>query len=453
MIELTTVALFVLVCLIALRNPAWALALVFVMYSIEQALQVSSGIFLRIPPLANVCVALTVGACVVMTLSRSQRPLYGYATPQLYAVTTLFVWGAVSLLWSPSFESGLGMTRWGLPYVVLMVYAAPLLIDDIESLERFVLGFLVVGTLTTGLIVLNPGFSVKAGRLGIDIGGGFRTNPLAIGELGGMLLTTGVLALRPSGTAVVSTVLRTSACLLGGYLALQSGSRGQLVFALVIGICFVPLARRINNIGRFLGTVAIALTLVPLAMWAAQNFIGSQDLRRWDLSKLAEGAAVRNQNILDLFRAFATDPLAWFLGLGFNAFTSVTPTIEPYSHIFFVDVLTELGIPMFILLLWWLKRVWNDGLWLFRRYADDPEQRANLACLFAMFVFQLLIVNKQGYLWMATLFFLPGVMITRLRMREERLDSEYHESITDNDDADDATIDRHPESANSGLTH
>ncbi len=432
MIELATVGFFVLTCLIATRSAAWALALVFVMYSLEQALQSSSGIFLRIPPLANVCVAMSVGVCIVASLTRLRRPLHGFATPQLLAVTAMFVWAAASLLWTPSTESGLSLTRWGVPYVLLMVYAAPLLIDEVTSLRRFLYAFLLIGTATTALVVLNPGFTLKAGRLGIDIGGGFRTNPLAIGELGGMMLIVGVLSMRLANSATLSAMLRIAACLLGGYLALQSGSRGQLVFALAVSIFFTPMARKITNISRFLGIAAGAVILVPMAIWAAQYFLGSQELRRWDLNVLADGANVRNQNILDLFRAFATAPLAWFLGLGFNAFTSVTPTTEPYSHIFFVDVLTELGIPMFILLLWWLKKLFGDAMWLFRRFADDADERASITCLCAMFVFQLLIVNKQGYLWSATLFFLPGIMITRLRLREESLDAEFVEADTDN---------------------
>jgi hypothetical protein len=293
------------------------------------------------------------------------------------------------------------------------------------------LAFLLLGTLTTVLIVANPAFTLKMGRLGIDIGGGFRTNPLAIGEMGGMMLIIGVLSMRLANSATLSATLRVAACLLGGFLALQSGSRGQLVFALAVSICFTPMARKITNIPRFFSVAAGAAILVPLAIWAAQYFLGSQELRRWDFNVLAEGASVRNQNILDLFRAFGTAPLAWFIGLGFNAFTSVTPTIEPYSHIFFVDVLTELGIPMFILLLWWLKRLFGDAVWLFRRFAEDPEERAMIACLCALFAFQLLIVNKQGYLWCATLFFLPGVMITRLRVREESLDADIVDADTD----------------------
>lgn len=432
MIELATVGFFVLTCLIATRSAAWALALVFVMYSLEQALQSSSGIFLRIPPLANVCVALTVGVCIAGRLPQLERPLRGYATAQLAAVAAIFIWSAVSLLWTPARESGFDLTRSGLPYVILMVAAAPLLIDELGSLRRFLFAFLLLGTLTTALIVANPAFTVKLGRLGIDIGGGFRTNPLAIGELGGMMLIVGVLSMRVASSAALSATLRIAACLLGGYLALQSGSRGQLVFALAVSICFTPMARRISNIPRFFGVAAGAAILVPLAIWAAQFFLGSQELRRWDLNMLAEGATVRNQNILDLFRAFSTAPLAWFVGLGFNAFTSVTPTIEPYSHIFFVDVLTELGIPMFILLLWWLKKLFGDARWLFRRFADDADERASITCLCAMFVFQLLIVNKQGYLWSATLFFLPGIMITRLRLREESLDAEFVEVDTNN---------------------
>lgn len=432
MIELATVGFFVLTCLIATRSAAWALALVFVMYSLEQALQSSSGIFLRITPLANVCVALTVGVCIAGRLPQLERPLRGYATAQLGAVAAIFIWSALSLLWTPARESGGDLTRSGLPYVILMVAAAPLLIDELGSLRRFLFAFLLLGTLTTALIVANPAFTLKMGRLGIDIGGGLRTNPLAIGELGGMMLIVGVLSMRLANSATLSAMLRIAACLLGGYLALQSGSRGQLVFALAVSICFTPMARKITNIPRFFGVAAGAAILVPLVIWAAQFFLGSQELRRWDLNVLAEGATVRNQNILDLFRAFSTAPLAWFVGLGFNAFTSVTPTIEPYSHIFFVDVLTELGIPMFILLLWWLKKLFGDARWLFQRFADDADERASITCLFAMFVFQLLVVNKQGYLWSATLFFLPGIMITRLRLREESLDAEFVEADTDN---------------------
>lgn len=432
MIELATVGFFVLTCLIAIRSTGWALALVFAMYSLEQALQASSGLFLRIPSLANICVGLTVGASIVASLTRLRHPLHGYSTTQLFAVTAIFIWAGASLFWTPSTESGVSLTRWGLPYVLLMVYAAPLLIDGVESLGRFLSGFLLIGTATTALIVANPGFTVKMGRLGIDIGGGFRTNPLAIGELGGMMLIVGVLSMRIASSAALSAALRIAACLLGGYLALQSGSRGQLVFALAVSIGFTPMARKITNIPRFFGVAAGAAILVLLAIWAAQYFLGSQELRRWDLNVLAEGATVRNQNILDLFRAFSTDPLAWFVGLGFNAFTSVTPTIEPYSHIFFVDVLTELGIPMFILLLWWLKKLLDDARWLFRRFGEDADERASITCLCAMFVFQLLIVNKQGYLWSATLFFLPGIMITRLRVREESLDADVVDADTDN---------------------
>jgi hypothetical protein len=61
-----------------------------------------------------------------------------------------------------------------------------------------------------------------------------------------------------------------------------------------------------------------------------------------------------------------------------------------------------------------------------------------------MFAFQLLIVNKQGYLWMATLFFLPGVMITRLRLREERLDLDELEASTDNGDDEEPSMEGHP---------
>ena len=89
-----------------------------------------------------------------------------------------------------------------------------------------------------------------------------------------------------------------------------------------------------------------------------------------------------------------------------------------------VDMLTELGIPVFVLFCWWSLRVLRDGIWLLSRFGDDAVGRGTAALLLALYAYETLLVNKQGYLWAATLFFLVGILITRIRVREEALDAE-----------------------------
>ncbi len=427
MIEFLTVGFFVIACVLAVRDTAWALALVVSMYALEQALQASSGIFMRITPLANVCVAVAAGLSVVLNLPSQDRPFRGYATPIFSVALGFFVWAMISLLWTPAFEVAWGLTRWGIPYVILFLMVAPLLIDGMASLDRFFRAFLILGSITTILILINPAFTVKLGRLGVDLDATVRTNPLVIGELGGLMIL--VAALAPvDGSAPKAVLARLVAFGLGGVLSLQSGSRGQLIFALGLAVIAFPFARRIRNIPGFFGTVAAVVLMIPRVLFLAQLVLGTDELRRWELTMLAGGANTRVLNILDLFAAFANRPSAWVVGLGFNAFSWISgANKEPYSHALLVDMLTELGIPAFVVFCWWSLRVLQDGLWLLRRFGDDDYGRATASLLMVLFVYETLLVNKQGYLWAATLFFLVGIAITRVRVREEALDAEYAE--------------------------
>jgi hypothetical protein len=305
---------------------------------------------------------------------------------------------------------------------------APLLIDGMASLDRFFRAFLILGSITTILILINPAFTVKLGRLGVDLDSTVRTNPLVIGELGGLMIL--IAALAPiDGAAPKAVLARLAAFGLGGVLCLQSGSRGQLIFALGLAVLAFPFARRIRNIAGFFGTVAAVALMIPLVLFLAQLVLGTDELRRWELSTLSGGVNTRVLNILDLFAAFANRPSAWLVGLGFNAFSWVSgANKEPYSHSLLVDMLTELGIPAFVVFCWWSLRVLQDGLWLIRRFGDDDAGRSTASLLMVLFIYETLLVNKQGYLWAATLYFLVGIMITRVRVREEALDAEFVEA-------------------------
>ena len=96
-----------------------------------------------------------------------------------------------------------------------------------------------------------------------------------------------------------------------------------------------------------------------------------------------------------MFATFGSQPSAWVVGLGFNAFSWVSgANREPYSHALIVDMLTELGIPIFVLFCWWSLRVLRDGLWLLSRFGDDPVCRGTAALLGALYAYETLLVTK-----------------------------------------------------------
>lgn len=422
MFEVLTVGAFVIACALALVSPRWALALVLTMYPFEQALQASSSIFLRILPLANVIVALVVGIGTLRAIASQNRPFLGYASLTWIGVVLIFTWTAVSLLWTPAFGPGSELTKSGLPYFALFLLVAPLLIDEIESVEKMLSAFLLLGVVIIILILINPAFTFYSGRLGVNLDARVRTNPLAMGELGGSVMLIAALY-RMGARSIALNLLRLAGFFLGAILALQSGSRGQVVFAVLIAVVFYPLSTKVKNILGFVWTALGLLILIPAVLFIAQQLLGSAELRRWDSDVIAGGTEVRLANALDLLKAFAKDPLAWFIGLGFNAFVSKTSaSTEPYSHVMFVDILAELGIPAFCLFAAVCTRVGKDSLWLFRRFADDPAGRASISVVFALLGYQVLLVNKQGYLWAASFFFLLFVMIARLRQRTEEAD-------------------------------
>lgn len=424
MFEIITVGTFAIACIMGAFSPAWALALVMSMYAFEQALQASSGIFLRILPLANVCVAASAATCAFRCIFSQNRPFVGYITSVWIGVAALLLWSAISLLWTPAFQAALGLTTWGLPYVILFMVISPILIDELVVFEKFFRAFLILGSIICAIILTNPQFTFLSGRLGVNLNALVRTNPLAMGELGGTLML--VAALFQLGfKSFFFNILRIGAFFLGAILALQSGSRGQIVFAVILSVAFYPLSTKVKNLLGFLGTSVGLLILVPLVLLIAQKILGSAEIRRWDADVIAGGTSVRIANVLDLFNAFLHHPAAWFIGLGSNAFTAISAAnSEPYSHVLFVDVLTELGIPMFILLFIILSITARDARWLFRRFANDPIGRASISVLLALLAYQIFLVNKQGYLWAATSFYFYVVAITRLRLRTEFADSE-----------------------------
>jgi hypothetical protein len=420
MATLLAYSLFGLSALLAVLRPGWALALVISMYGFEQLLQASGGIFLSISPLTNVSVALCAGFAAIGVLLRTDAPFRGYASPSWIATVGIFAWSAMSLAWSPSAESGGDFVREGIPYFALFILTAPLLATDCESIGRAMRALLLLATLIALAMLLNPEFRSSGGRFVMRLAASVTSNPLAVGELGGALLLVSAL-IRPRTGGLPYLALRLVAFAAGGVLAFQSGSRGQVVFALVAITAFFPLSRRVASVRGLIGILGLAMVLSILVGVVAPAVLDRSGENRWSSAGLEEGIGSRMNGWEDLLTAQIESPMSWVLGLGFNAFTSVTasPGEVPYSHNVPIDILTELGIPAFVVFIALLARTTADAVWLFRRWWDDDAQRANVAMVAAFAAYYFMIANKQGQLWGSGMLFMFIAVIARLRIREQ----------------------------------
>lgn len=425
MISLLSIALFGLIVVGATLSSIWAITLIALMFPLEQSLQASSGFFVSNVTLVNLITGLCTIAALTWIIFRRPDELRNTITFALVATFTLYTWSALSLTWSPSQKLGPQFVRGGVPYILLFVVMAPILIRDIERLGAFMRLTLYLGTALVTLMVFNPNLTYVSGRVGVQIEGSVRTNPLAIGELGGSLILLAIL-LRQGPVQWLMNLVRIVAFASGGLLALQSGSRGQLFFAIVLGLFLIPVSKQVKNIFQFIGTLVLALVSVPVILWLAQNFLSADVLYRWSGRDVEGGIAVRIQNWLDLLAVWARSPAQWLQGLGFNAFSVVTTagSKEEYPHNIFVEVFAEEGLLMFSLLVLLTLQSYRNGLWLFRRFVAQPVERASVSALIGLTAYYFLIANKQANLWGNGMMFMFFCIIARIRLRTEAGDAE-----------------------------
>jgi hypothetical protein len=429
---------FLVLCLMSCLRPGWGFALLVLFFALEVTVQASSELFRSSPTLANLLLGGVIFVALLRETALQNRPFVGYFNTTMRLVCALYAWSIVTVLWTPALayepqESyNLILEAW--PYFLLIIIAMPILISSVRDWERSLNIVLIAGIVVVISVLINPEFTVRGGRIGIALGGKARTSPLAIGQMGGTLAIIGALYVPRFASSRASLVLRIGAFVMGSLLALYSGSRGQVLFAgVAIAVC-LPLSRKIRDARTFAGAFALIGILSVIAYFTFDLVVGSSDVNRWE-SKHVEGATdIRLTNIGDLIVVFATTPSAWLIGLGFNAFSAVCSGLgQAYSHCTFADILAELGLPAFAVLIAMLMRTYRAGKSLMIGYGDSPSERSAIATLLAMVVYQVLLANKEGNLWASVNLFMFMIVVDRLEVRSRELG--YAASIPDAADA------------------
>lgn len=383
-----------------LAQPRWAFVMVLLMFPLKQLLQAYIPVLRGGNQWApNVAIALLAGFALALRLFRRANLVKPYLNAGTFCVAGLYAMAGVGLLYTPAFDNAALLWKDGLPYQVLLLVILPMLADDTEDLRRMMVGLMVAGTAIALLIIFNPAAGEFGGRIMLDVdvqrtsagrGGG---NPLAIADFGGAVAVVGALTLQRRGGAF-SKGLRAAAVLLGMGLAVWSGSRGQMIATVLVCVAFYPLARPFRNLKQGVLLVLGLLVLTGILYVTIKLFLTEAAAQRWVGRQWTQGMGGRIEAILILLRAWAESPLAWVVGLGTNAYHSLTGAL--YVHNVAVEALAELGIIGFLLFMGAAVATARSGLALWRKHHEDPERRAAVAALLGLAAFSTLTALKQG---------------------------------------------------------
>lgn len=414
-------------CGFALRFTPLALNLLMLFFPLEQVVQSASDFFRNSATglrAVNYIVGLVTAISVGLAVAREPDRIAGTRTPGQTMVWSLYLWTIASCVWSPGAELAIDSLSGTWPYLILFLIFAPLMIRDLSELATSFRWALVACVAMSLVMLVSPEFTQRSGRLGMVIDSsaqGARSSPLAIGELGGLCILLAALA-GGGGRNPGLTILRLAAVGMGTTLAVLSGSRGQLIFAIVAVAIGIPISRPLKNTRNYLLAIGGMAVVIPLILYVASIVAegGSADMaKRWGADSSESGSAVRAANVTFLLDSFMRSPLSWIQGLGYYAFGATNPYGEPYTHVLFVDMLCEEGFVGAALMIGILVNCARSIASLYRKTADRPDYRRTLGVLATLIIYQVLLANKQGNIGGSFALFMLLILPGRLNRRAE----------------------------------
>ena len=391
---------FLVLCIGAVVDFRWTLALLLLNYPLEQGLQGSIPLFVANQSFANYIVGIIAVISLLRGILQKKSKLTGYFNIIWLIIFAAYVYSFVSIAWSPSAANALLLVSDGIPYTILYIIIAPMMLDDIEDWNHVLIISTIFGFITAVAIIFSTEFTIRSGRLGMDFGPKMRSSPLAIGELGGFLMITGgLIVYRIKNNWLI--IGRIIIVITGVILSIYSGSRGQFLFAGILILLFFPISRPIKNINQFFLLTISSIGLGLLILLVLSFLVKDAEIaNRWiNASENERAFGVRSSNISDLINGFISSPSLWLPGLGMNAFTSLTGSREPYSHSIFLDVFVEMGLISSCLMIVCIWNIFKQSLFILNFYADQLYLRSAAAVLVTLCVYQILLMNKQGQLW------------------------------------------------------
>jgi hypothetical protein len=416
---LTYLAVLFTVVVGSVLRPPLALVGVLCLFGLKQWGQSASPLLAQYPLLTNVAIGVVAFIAVLRAAFKRSCLFCRLPPAQVYTIC-LFLYALVSLTWSLDLDDGLITWASAGPYLIVIVFLAPLVIDNLDDLKTAAGWTLVLGGSLCFLAVVfgNWGFrglalasSIPTGALleaGPEI---FETNPLALADLGGIVTVTAATLLLDRKAFFLKTI---AICVLPFALAviIRSGSRGQLVAALPAVLFAASVALRLRGFRAWLALSLLTLLVLGMGWWAT-SLVDVNKSRWLGLEVATNDVQGRFEMAGAVLNAALAHPLAMFIGLGNS---SSFKLLGIYPHITILEVLAEEGLPgiaLYLALLIYAVRGIRRSA---QALADDPKRRVALGILAGLFLYELILSWKQGALLGSPYVFCCAIILGRIEL-------------------------------------
>lgn len=420
--------IFAFVCFKALYRPWWASVLVLSYIAYEQFLMSYFTVFARQSYILNVSVGIVALTSVTIAFLYGRRPFEGYFNLNTIMVGCLYVLAVFGVSYSLMPAAGMYFVRQGIPVAGLMLVLLPLLVNSTDHIRKMSIPLMIVGCSLVTLVLISPRSQIYGARLFIEYSQTMgskndRGNPLALAELGGLMILFATL-MEPQRFIGLTNILRALSIILGVSIAFLVGSRGQLVFAIVLAVMLYPLSHSVRDIKQFFVRAgAIGIFGIVMAVIAKVFLASSVSSQRFTAEDITMGLQGRMYFASTMLSEYAANPGNFMQGLGTGSFNAIVRHDGEgylYPHNLIIEVLTHHGVIGFVLLIsiftitgYHLYKLWKLAL---QGYAD----RSVIAILIAFSSYLTLLSMKQGSFVLIPIPFYAYLIISKLATRSHK---------------------------------
>ena len=423
---LTAIALsvFGLMCLMSVFKPQWALVLILSFMGYEQLMNSFVPFLAQRSWVSNVVAAGFAGLALVSAMAYGRRPFRGLVNANTFLIISLYLLAYAGYTYSMAPEAAIYFIKTGIPYLVLMLGILPALVCTHDQIQRMSVPLLFVGCILIVLILISPRTEFYGTRLFIDLsytgGKADRGNPLAIAEVGGLMVIVAAL-MNPRSSNLLISLLRLGAIILGLSIAFLVGSRGQLVSSAFIAILFYPLAHEIRNVKQFFLRAFSVGTFGFVMLFVSKVFLSASDAtQRFSYDQLAQGISGRMYYITTMLQEYGARPGSYLQGLGTGSFNALVTTDSDgflYPHNLVIEVLTHHGLIGFSILFGIFCVTGYHSWKLIRAGLQGAIDRSVVAIVLGLAGYVTLLSMKQGSFLVIPVPFYMYMVISKIYTR------------------------------------
>ena len=394
MVLILLVISYVLLLFYSLKKVELAICLSLCMFGLEQLMHSVTPALMAYPSAINIAIGFIILICfLVKLLKKGPRTLIFTMPPEYWVVICLYLYAFCSLIWAYNAAESIDAWKHSWPYIVSMILISPLILTNkLEVHGTLKLLFWISGALSLALMIF-PKWEGRHIYFSHSISL-VENNPLEVGTVGALALFSSVFYISKKNKIFV--IIRWLVGITGLLLIIRSGSRGQLISALLCVMIFYPMISNKFKLTHIISWSILLSILVFATYWGIDNY--GQDDVRWTQDKSGEDILGRINGALILLNEWISNGIITsILGLGNG---SAYHLIGYYPHLVSIEILAEEGIIGFgmLMILIILSTLKIIKIVRSKKHSISLVHQASYMFWCSLLLFYFLLSMKQGSL-------------------------------------------------------